>query len=476
MRRTAIVWFWVSLCVLLAPAQEAKITLPLGWYSAEELAQALSNEGRTVSVHAQLQQRVFLIHLRERSFDEVRELLKDGTGVRVEQTGEKRWRLEWNPDVLRREQRWRQQVAQELDKQIAENMQEVLNRIPLLSEEHFSALLRASEAYSEQIRTSEFQSLPDQYRRMLEVALDSLPLTPEVESWASKIAGLPENMRPLLFFMGNNPDLEAKADELRYRTVLLMGASQVMNYHTILAVALMYQIPSLRVSALEAMEQGMSVRSLPLSLLLERVPQLAVLKPAITAEYNRFQLPDEKKEPDLDNIQVVVRLTIENGQPHLTYSLIDPTRDLLRLSRRFPSTDRRKDPSEEPKSLADELLAFAGREGRRYGEESLKATQDALQHAQLTTEFKVPSEARSEPFSRWVYLWAKATNSEVIMLLYPLNDSQLRSERDQTRLAHLYQQRSISRTYGNLDTHNWALRMRAGVLLIENRYSFIARL
>ncbi len=494
MRQRAVFWLWGMLTASLALAQDTKITVPLGWYSAEELAQALSSETRTVSVHPQLRQRVLLVHLRDRSFEEVRQLLRKGTGIRIEPTGARRWRLEWDPDVLRREQRWRQQVARELDKEIAQRMQELATQIPPLPAKYLSDLQRVGRAFRDEvdcfrlfgevgdgshILTSE--GIVECLRRKLETDLDKFQIPHELEQWARAMTKLPDYLDydlTLQDISRNYPDLKMRADELRFRELLYDGVftlpNPIMYYHTILATALMYQEPSLRVSALEAMEQGMSVRTVPLAQILIAFPQLDSLRVTSVEWYSLSgDTSEEEQEQALENLRLAVRLTLY-PEPDIVFAIVsggESTWDRSLLRPRFI-----KPPTDDPPPLVDRWLLKVGQEGRRYVNEAHQATERALQHPKLNTEFAVPSGMQSDHLSKWVYLWAQATDSEVVMLPCPADDGMLKANTNKTTLAQLYQSRDESQRYSGEDTRQWTLRMVDEVLLVENRRNFISRL
>lgn len=100
-----------SLLWLTAVAQQ--VEFPLDYYSFEEIAQRMSVEGRQVDCARELRQRLALIHLKPRDWRQAREVLESGLDIRFRRTSEteNRWILERNPDVMRQEKRWREQLA-----------------------------------------------------------------------------------------------------------------------------------------------------------------------------------------------------------------------------------------------------------------------------------------------------------------------------------------------------------------------------
>lgn len=106
-----------SLLWLTAVAQQ--VEFPLDYYSFEEIAQRMSVEGRQVDCARELRQRLALIHLKPRDWQQVREVLESGLDIRFRRTSEteNRWILERNPDVMRQEKRWREQLAAYIERQ-----------------------------------------------------------------------------------------------------------------------------------------------------------------------------------------------------------------------------------------------------------------------------------------------------------------------------------------------------------------------
>ncbi len=96
----------------------AQVEFPLDYYSFAEIAQRMSVEGRKVDCARDLQQRLALIHLKSRSWHQARELLESGLDVRFRKISdaENRWILERDPEVARKERRWRERLAAYVEK------------------------------------------------------------------------------------------------------------------------------------------------------------------------------------------------------------------------------------------------------------------------------------------------------------------------------------------------------------------------
>ncbi|GIV08045.1 MAG: hypothetical protein KatS3mg019_0136 [Fimbriimonadales bacterium] len=109
---TAGLLLWMTAC-----AQQ--VEFPLDYYSFVEIAQRMSVEGRKVDCARDLQQRLAVIHLKPCRWQQARETLEAGLDIRFRRTSEaeNRWILERNPEVLRQEKRWREQLAAYMERQ-----------------------------------------------------------------------------------------------------------------------------------------------------------------------------------------------------------------------------------------------------------------------------------------------------------------------------------------------------------------------
>lgn len=104
---------------LWATVLAQQVEFPLDYYSFEEIAQRMSVEGRRVDCARELRQRLAVIHLKPREWQQAREVLESGLDIRFRRTSESenRWILERNPDVMRQEKRWREQLAAYIERQ-----------------------------------------------------------------------------------------------------------------------------------------------------------------------------------------------------------------------------------------------------------------------------------------------------------------------------------------------------------------------
>ncbi|MCX7925778.1 MAG: hypothetical protein N2554_08220 [Fimbriimonadales bacterium] len=111
---------WTMLIFLLGGwlLSHAQVEFPLEYYSFAEIAQRMSVEGRKVDCARDLQQRLALIHLKSRSWQQARELLETALDVRFRKISdaENRWLLERDPETVRKERHWREQLAAYIEK------------------------------------------------------------------------------------------------------------------------------------------------------------------------------------------------------------------------------------------------------------------------------------------------------------------------------------------------------------------------
>ncbi|MFN7016899.1 MAG: hypothetical protein ACK4P5_07040 [Fimbriimonadales bacterium] len=164
----------------------AQVELPLGYYSFAEIAQRMSVEGRTVECARDLQQRLAVIHLKPRSWQQTRELLESALDVRFRKISdaENRWVLERNPEVVRKERRWREQLATYIEKRRGRDIRMFRmlmdNKVP-----PEVAVERLMETYREDIDPSE---VPDeaQLRAQMKQTIESFrkfPMELALRDW-----------------------------------------------------------------------------------------------------------------------------------------------------------------------------------------------------------------------------------------------------------------------------------------------------
>ncbi|MFN3689302.1 MAG: hypothetical protein ACK4UU_00070 [Fimbriimonadales bacterium] len=173
--------FWGSL--LLSRAQ---VEFPLDYYSFAEIAQRMSVEGRRVECARDLQQRLAVIHLKARSWQQARALLESALDVRFRKISdaENRWILERDPEVARKERRWREQFAAYIEKRRGREVQmfRLLMDKTVPAEE---AAERLVEIYREDMELSEVPdeaSLKAQMKSVIE-SFRKYPMEMALREW-----------------------------------------------------------------------------------------------------------------------------------------------------------------------------------------------------------------------------------------------------------------------------------------------------
>jgi hypothetical protein len=88
---------WCAASLAIATAQQ--VEFPLEFYSFAEIAQRMSVEGRRIECARDLRQRLALIHLKPRPWQQTRELLEKALDVRFRKISdaENRWILGARP-------------------------------------------------------------------------------------------------------------------------------------------------------------------------------------------------------------------------------------------------------------------------------------------------------------------------------------------------------------------------------------------
>lgn len=132
--------FWFSLASTFA-LDTSRLTLGPGVLTFPEIAQKLSIDGRKVELEAGLQHRAAYIYLKERSWDDATKLLSAGLEVQFRSKGESRWVMEWDSNILKREDTWQRKLASLFRKRIQDELREVAPYLNL----PYPALLQSLE-------------------------------------------------------------------------------------------------------------------------------------------------------------------------------------------------------------------------------------------------------------------------------------------------------------------------------------------
>jgi hypothetical protein len=420
----------------LATAQQ--VEFPLEFYSFAEIAQRMSIEGRRIECARDLRQRLALIHLKPRSWQQTRELLEKALDVRFRKISdaENRWVLERDPEVLRMERQRRERLASYLDKEGVQGLrvfrllldksippekvfetaqefqpdrapseaerQQVITVIEMLREMPVETALRNWRAYKQMVKAL-IPLLDDQseaVRLLTEKPLASYGFAQEELQWAERIAqGKDEKWTQML-----GDRLQRYEHPLLKQAQALIALGDFTNSYASswAADALMRQLqPPLR--ALDAIEQGVVARVYELSL----PPELAAW---LLNDVDGTKIPLNATEP------VPLRLLVEAKWGRWGYGYdvaIEPLE---------PPSEMRIYSLPRINARLFFLPEFAYRTFQRFDPDLAQAYQAAYErHKQLLDDSSVraPLDASARSLARTLYEWAQKHQAELIAEVLP---------------------------------------------------------
>jgi hypothetical protein len=422
----------------LASATAQQVEFPLDYYSFAEIAQRMSIEGRRIECARDLRQRLALIHLKPRTWQETRELLEKALDVRFRKISdaENRWVLERDPEVVRLERQRRERLANYLDKEAARDIrvfrllldksippekvfevaqemqpdttpseaerQQVVTVIEMLREMPVETALRNWRAYKQMVKAL-IPLLDDQseaVRLLTEKPLASYGFAQEELQWAERIAqGKDEKWTQML-----GDRLQRYEHPLLKQAQALIALGDFTNSYASswAADALMRQLqPPLR--ALDAIEQGVVARVYELSL----PPELAAW---LLNDVDGTKIPLNATEP------VPLRLLVEAKWGRWGYGYdvaIEPLE---------PPSEMRIYSLPRINARLFFLPEFAYRTFQRFDPDLAQAYQAAYErHKQLLDDSSVraPLDASARSLARTLYEWAQKHQAELIAEVLP---------------------------------------------------------
>jgi hypothetical protein len=431
-----VIGCWCALSLGVATAQQ--VEFPLEFYSFAEIAQRMSIEGRRIECARDLRQRLALIHLKPRSWQETRELLEKALDVRFRKISdaENRWVLERDPEVVRVERQRRERLASHLDKEGAQGLrvfrllldksippekvfetaqefqpdrapseaerQQVITVIEMLREMPVETALRNWRAYKQMVKAL-IPLLDDQseaVRLLTEKPLASYGFAQEELQWAERIAqGKDEKWTQML-----GDRLQRYEHPLLKQAQALIALGDFTNSYASswAADALMRQLqPPLR--ALDAIEQGVVARVYELSL----PPELAAW---LLNDVDGTKIPLNATEP------VPLRLLVEAKWGRWGYGYdvaIEPLE---------PPSEMRIYSLPRINARLFFLPEFAYRTFQRFDPDLAQAYQAAYErHKQLLDDSSVraPLDASARSLARTLYEWAQKHQAELIAEVLP---------------------------------------------------------
>jgi hypothetical protein len=431
-----VIGCWCALSLGVATAQQ--VEFPLEFYSFAEIAQRMSIEGRRIECARDLRQRLALIHLKPRSWQETRELLEKALDVRFRKISdaENRWILERDPEVVRMERQRRERLANHLDKEGAQGMrvfrllldksippekvfevaqeiqpdttpseaerQQVVTVIEMLREMPVETALRNWRAHKQLAKALAplLDNQSEAVRLLTEKPLASYGFAKEELQWAERIAqGKDEKWTQML-----GDRLQRYEHPLLKQVWALIALGDFTNSYASswAADALMRQLqPPLR--ALDAIEQGVVARVYELSL----PPELAAW---LLNDVDGTKIPLNATEP------VPLRLLVEAKWGRWGYSYdvaIEPLE---------PPSEMRIYSLPRINARLFFLPEFAYRTFQRFDPDLAQAYQAAYErHKQLLDDSSVraPLDASARSLARALYEWAQKHQAELIAEVLP---------------------------------------------------------
>lgn len=424
---------WCAASLSLATAQQ--VEFPLEFYSFAEIAQRMSVDGRRIECARDLRQRLALIHLKPRSWQQTRELLEKALDVRFRKISdaENRWVLERDPEVVRVERQRRKRLANSLDKEgfaglrliqisldktippekVLEMAQaldpefavpeghrkEMLQLVELMRELPLESALRSWRAHKQlQQRFLNAMRSDDAELALTEQSLAELGFSAAELQWAEQVAQSKDEKWQLL--MGSSESESPAQRKAQALFSLGMFAEGYLSAYFANTLLLRSQ-PPLR--ALEAIEQGVAARVYDLAL----PPELAAW---LRNDVNGDQIPLNATDP----VPTRLLATARWGQFGYYHISIKP------LDREHTEANALSDLPQHIKSLAlspeSALKTF-----QQFDPELAQAYQAAYErHKQLLDDplVRAPLEDSARTLTRALYEWAQKHGAELIAEVY----------------------------------------------------------
>ncbi len=426
---------WCAASLSLATAQQ--VEFPLEFYSFAEIAQRMSVDGRRIECARDLRQRLALIHLKPRSWQQTRELLEKALDVRFRKISdaENRWILERDPEVVRVERQRRERLASHLDKEgfaelrliqifldktippekalemaqeldpgftlPEEQRKEAFQLIELMRELPLESALRSWRAHKRlQQRFLNAMRSDDAELGLTEQSLAELGFSAAELQWAEQVAqGNDEKWQILMGSSESESPAQRKAQALLSLGMFAEGYLSAYSANTLL---LRLQ-PPLR--ARDAIEQGVVARVYDLAL----PPELAAW---FLNDFNGDQIPLSATDPVPMRLLATARWGQFGYDYHLNIQPLDRERTEENTLSYLPQL--RKSLALSPESAQK---AF-----QRFDPDLAQAYQAAYErHKQLLQDpsVRAPLDSTARTLARMLYEWAQKHQAELIAEVYP---------------------------------------------------------
>jgi hypothetical protein len=462
------------LCLQALSSEPERFSFPLGWYSFPEICQRLSTSTRKVECAPDLRECLALLCLKERTWQSLQSLLRNGLEVELKQIDEHRWRLERCNQATA----CSKELLDALCKYVHNEFERTMARFePSMKEFDYrfvTELVQIIKSYKEfgeewwEQNKDRFDSPSDP--AVLSELLNAyeMNVNPELERWATAwLQTFPESVQVGSAF--DDPHTLRKL-------AVLTAANAATRWKGSFLFHALWSDARLRPSVEEAITKGYSVRVQPLR---RYVNDPQVVNWLLFEELS----PSTDRTFRIDDIVIVYGFNwygLENGNRGLYFGLepfvylCEPGRCSELYTLQTVVLSRGRDAS-WTKFLFEQL----GDTGKRVWQETEEEYERLRKSPLANTPYVLPPAAYpsgiSRRFARWVYEWASASGAEVVMEVFPQRDDcTLDVDMDSTDLK-------LKLTLGYLlsltgDKCGWYARLLDGVVMVQNRLRFLDRL
>lgn len=452
-RLLRVLWWAHAMMLAFACANSPQVEFPLGWYAYPEIAKRLSVDGRQVQCVRTLQERVALLNLQRRHWEEMVVLLEEALQVRIRRVNKEQnlWQMEPEPEVAAREKQLYQRWVQWLNEWI-----DLYFSVPIDANE-LSLLDRLSNLYEGEVVSKE----------LLSDLVKEVSVSSRLEQWLRKAEALPDPLWRGMF--GDVPPTLLEAPQVR-RAMILMELAGRKKLAPLVRSVLSHNQATLRPSVSEALTYVSSHRSVDLFTAALKAP--SAVQSRLVSELGVQSLEDLRK------YHLSVHLyRVSAYYLNLSVNLLDENREFL--FRLGSSTVGRADidvlkPSEERLKLLSEMV------GKDLLAEyrALKVDEDALlKQPMATRSVRVRHKILSSdtPLSSCLYLWSAYTEQEVALEVFPVSEALIESPKETFSLVDLVraQERIGMPLITNLAPQRLVFRLHRGVLMWSNLSGFM---
>lgn len=397
MRKTLLFIFGLLLWFPAVPifaSDTSRLTLGPGVLTFPEIAQKLSVDGRKVELEAGLKYRAAYVYLKDRSWDDVTKLLAAGLEVQFRRKEENRWVMEWDSNILQREDRWHRKLASLFRKKIQDELREVAPYLNL----PYPALLQSLEETKAQAMEAaqQFDGFVSRYPNETEARAQ--PAYRQLLERRNALWQQTERISALLdfgAFFAFNLFRENNNDSFFLQ---LVKKGRIENSRWIFGAPYGYSGISN-----ESVSRGTGWIDMPArtSLRYEITLYLRELIMDVRVFWQRPGLMEitgaQQQIPMVDEVQGIYRISLRESRPDESSFLDELTH-------------------------TEYLFRLLGDEAMQWLQEGNKASEKAAEGELLKKTFE-PRLPTAASLSQLIEVWSKAQLAEAIMQLWPLRES-----------------------------------------------------